>query len=59
MPGKMTPNADGVTVLITSCEVCGRVAHWGFGNAWSCNDHRAEIEARWVAESMNRSASER
>lgn len=59
MPGKMTQNADGITVLITSCEVCGKEAHWGFGGLWACAEHRAEVEAQWVTEAMNRSASER
>lgn len=59
MPGKMTTNADGVTVLVTSCEVCGSAAHWGFGGKWACWDHRQQIEAEWIAEAMAQTVSER
>lgn len=52
----MTRNADGVIVLIHPCEICGKHAPWGFGNLWACAEHRAQVEAQWVAESMAKSA---
>ena len=56
MPGRMTRNSDGVIVLIHPCEICGKHAPWGFGNLWACAEHRAQVEAQWVAESMAKSA---
>ena len=45
MTGKMTKNADGVVVLIHECEICGKVAPFGFNNFWACRDHRREVES--------------
>lgn len=44
MPGRMTRNTDGVIVPTHPCEICGKHAPWGFGNMWSCFEHRAEVE---------------
>lgn len=52
----MTRNSDGVIVLIHLCEICDKPAHFGFGKAWACAEHRAQVEAQWVAESMAKSA---
>ena len=56
MPGRMTRNSDGVIVLIHLCEICDKPAHFGFDKAWACAEHRAQVEAQWVAESMAKSA---
>lgn len=59
MPAKMIRNADGVTVFLTSCDVCGKLAHWGFAQKWACFEHRQLVEAEWVAQAMNQTAGER
>lgn len=36
--------------VIATCDVCGRMAHWGYGSRWACAEHRAEVESKWVAD---------
>ena len=33
--------------LIATCDVCGRVAHHGFGPFWACIAHFKEVEILW------------
>jgi hypothetical protein len=36
--------------VIATCDVCGAMAHWGFGPLWACVSHRAEVELAWESE---------
>lgn len=56
MPEQWRKRKSGALVLIATCELCGKVAHWGFGGMWACAEHRQQVEARWVADGMGRSA---
>jgi hypothetical protein len=35
--------------VIATCEICGRMAHWGFGPMWACSAHFEVVEAQWIA----------
>ena len=34
--------------VMCTCDVCGRMAHYGFAQLWACPKHRAEVELMWV-----------
>lgn len=36
--------------VIATCDVCQKMAHFGYGKMWACSTHRAEVEAMWIAE---------
>ena len=36
--------------VIATCDVCGRMAHWGFGKFWGCAEHLKQVEEMWVGD---------
>lgn len=35
--------------VIATCDVCGRMAHHGYGPYWACPMHCGEVEILWVS----------
>ena len=33
--------------VIATCDVCGAMAHMGYGPLWACFAHKVEVEATW------------
>lgn len=47
MPEQQRKRTNGAVVLITTCEVCGKMAHNGFGPYWACAKHLTDVSKLW------------
>lgn len=33
--------------VIATCDICGKMAHHGYGPLWSCREHMTDVAKLW------------